>query len=158
MNSEKINHLINNIEDLLAELKDELRPGPMVPEKIQIVAIWNGFLSYIHYWDPRNPVPRVLFIEKGKAKEKAMTEQVCQAFNMLNNRSYKVGIEFLGDYPRAQLPQMFEELFDLFKVEEKDLTEEEYYAIVRGKNVIHYMQSEPEVSEASGDDLREDRA
>lgn len=157
MNLEKLNHLVSSLEPILAELKEEFLLGSLASEKIQIVTVWDDDLSYIHYWDPRNPAPRILFIEKGKAKEKAMTEQCCQALNMLNNRSYKYGVEWTGDYPVNQLPEMFQELVGLFKVEIKELSSNQKYYIKRGDDVIYYLQSKPEVSETSGDDLREDR-
>lgn len=115
INRSKIIEFVENIEEWCTAIKIVLA----TPDGIEIKVIHNDSSSYVHYWDGRNAVPRVLLQEDKKVSKEDIIEQACVALNLLTPYAFDVGVKWNGDLPWTDLPEQFQKLHDVFKIEKE---------------------------------------
>ncbi len=113
INRSKIIEFIRNIEEWCTAIRIVLD----TPSGIEIKVIYNDSSSYVHYWDGRNPLPRIFLQEDKKVTKKEIVEQACVALNLLTPYAFDVGVKWTGDLPWEELPEQFQKLHDVFQIE-----------------------------------------
>lgn len=139
---------LNNLIHKTREIVEELESLALSTSRLQVCIIWDDVLSYVHYWDPRNPEPRIVYCQEGKADEDAMKEAACQALNLLSHKAYEMGVQWIGDYSWDELPEDFQKLQDVFNVEKKRIELEQKEIIGRSSHVVYHLQSKLPVSKS----------
>lgn len=143
MNLEKLNQLIDTAKGLVEELEKLALATP----RLQVCVIWDDVMTYVHYWDPRNPEPRIIYCQQGKADKDAVQEAACRALNLLSHKVYQLGIQWISDLPWEELPEDFQKLEEVFSVEKKKIEFEQKQIIGRSPHVVHHLQPKLQVSE-----------
>lgn len=144
MNLTRLTDLIQTAKNLVTELENLAIATP----RLQVCVIWDDVMTYVHYWDPRNPEPRMVYCQEGKADEDALKEAACRALNLLSHKVHSLGIQWISDYPWENLPEDFVKLQEVFSVEKKKIEFEQKQIIARSPHVIHHLQPKLPVSES----------
>ena len=123
----------------------DLKWGTLDTPRFQICIVWDEQLSYIHFWDPRNPEPRIVYYEMGKISKEMMNQYACHALNSLGIRTHEFGVQWISQYDWKELPENFEKLNQVFDVEVKEINDEQLEYIKESFDVIHSVQPELQV-------------
>jgi hypothetical protein len=138
MNLSKLNSLINELESVVSEF----RKLTLSSEKIQIATVWQEDITYVHYWDPRNPEPRVFASVPFQLEEEKLSKILCSVLNLLTPTAHRLGVEWVGDFSWESLPENFEKLEQVFNIEHKELTEDQREYIRGTQYALYNLSSE----------------
>lgn len=111
----KILEALEDIEEKCSQIKNWLKYNKK-PEGIEVRIEWQEHQTYIHYWDPRNPEPRIVLDREEGTSEAMVIEYACRALNMLTPNSFDTGLDWNSNLDWEKLPEQFQKLEELLTV------------------------------------------
>lgn len=151
MNLNRLSSLIQELESVVSEF----RKLTLTSDKIQIATVWQEDMTYVHYWDPRNPDPRVLASVPFQLEEAKLSKVLCRALDMLSPTAHRLGVEWIGDFSWESLPENFEKLEQVLSIEHKELTDDQREYIKGTQYALYNMSSELPVQGSDRGDVRQ---
>lgn len=123
---QEVFELLNNIEELVAQLKKQLN-GPSIDE-IEVVVIADDEIFYGHIWDgEKNSHPQVIALRSGTEREESIQSTV-NVFNFLTRNRSAIKptktIKWISDIKWSELPELIREFKKIMNIVEFDVSEE----------------------------------
>jgi hypothetical protein len=138
MIEKKYQDIVSHIDYLISELK-HLKTKISLEDGIHFNVINGIDLFAIELWDTELLEPRVLSYYKRALSIDEAREEACKALNTLGIRAYKKQIYWNSELEWELLPENFRKLDQVYKIEERTLSESLREEVLRRINALYNM-------------------
>ena len=138
MIEKKYQDIVSHIDYLISELK-HLRTKISLEDGIHFNVINSTDLFAIELWDTELLEPRMLSYYKRALTIDEARKEACKALNTLSIRAYKKQIYWNSELGWELLPENFRKLDQVYKIEERTLSESLREEVLRRINALYNM-------------------